>query len=554
MVETARAAHAAPLRRDAVLEAVAFAAERLLLSSDWNDVAVEVLERLGVAADVSRVHLVRNEHTDRGLAMRLAAEWCAPGARSYLGDPIVDGLGWEPHHARWVDRMRAGESIIGAVEMFPEQERPALRSQSIVSLAYFPITVGGAWWGCVGFDDCEGVRDWSVTDLEGLRTAAALLGAAIARRRQEERLLSAESRYRSVVERIPAVTYVDVMEPTGARMAFISPQIEALLGYPYERYLADADFWFDLVHPDDRARMEAAASTAGRQGLAFDEEYRMHHVDGHWIWVHDTSSPVPNEDGSVSHFQGFMIDVTARKEAERLLREAEHRYRSMVEAIPAVTYIDEPTVGGPGPGATMSFVSPQIEHVLGYPPERFIDDAGFWFELMHPDDLAALRAREAFSVDDLAPFDEVYRMQHADAHWVWVQDTSTTVLRDDGSVAFFQGFMFDVTQRKEAEEQVRVAEERYRAIVENTPAITYQEMPQPKGFDQATSIAYVSPQIEQVLGYSAARWAQPGFWTQAVHPDDLAAVLAESHRTADSGEPYLQEYRMVAADGRVVWF
>ena len=305
--------------------------------------------------------------------------------------------------------MRAAESIIGAIETFPEQERPALRSQSIVSLAYFPITVEGTWWGCIGFDDCDDVRDWSVSDLEGLRTAAALLGAAIARRHQEELLLSAESRYRSVVERIPAVTYVDVMGTAGARMAFISPQIETLLGYPSERFLADPDFWFDLVHPEDRGRMEAAATAAGHQGLAFDEEYRMRHVDGHWVWVHDTSSPVPGEGGSISHFQGFMIDVTARKEAERLLREAEHRYRSMVEAIPAVTYIDEPTEGGPGMGATMTFVSPQIEHVLGYPADRFIADAGLWFEVIHPDDLAALRAREAFSVNDLDPFDVVGR-------------------------------------------------------------------------------------------------------------------------------------------------
>jgi GAF domain-containing protein len=178
MVETVRAAKAAPLRRDAVLEAVAFAAERLLLSSDWNEVAIEVLGRLGVAADVSRVHLVRNDGTDSSLTMRLAAEWCAPGTRSYRDDPVVDGLAWEPNHTRWVHRMRAGESIVGAIETFPEPERPALRSQSIVSLAYFPITVDGTWWGCIGFDDCEGVRDWSVTDLEGLRTAAALLGAS----------------------------------------------------------------------------------------------------------------------------------------------------------------------------------------------------------------------------------------------------------------------------------------------------------------------------------------------------------------------------------------
>jgi PAS domain S-box-containing protein len=554
MVETARAAEAAPLRRDAVLEAVAFSAERLLLASDWQDVVVEVLGRLGTAADVSRAHLVRNLDEDGILTMHIAAEWCGPGARSYQGDPIVDGLAWEPNHTRWVERMRAGEAIVGAVETFPEEERAALRSQSIVSLAYFPIAVDGELWGCVGFDDCKDARDWSGSDLEGLRTAAALLGAAIARHRQEERLTSAEFRYRSVVERIPAITYLDVKGPDGIRMTFISPQIEALLGSPYERFLEDPDLWFDLVHPEDRARIEEAATETDQGGVAFDEEYRMQHADGHWVWVHDTSTPVPGPDGSLTHFQGFMIDVTRRKEAERLLRDAERRYRSMVEAIPAVVYIDEPNGGPAGQGASVTFVSPQIEQILGYTPERFTEDAGLWFDVMHPDDLAQLRARNAFSVDDLEPFDEVYRMRHADGRWVWVHDTSTTVLHEDGSVAYFQGFMFDVTQRKEAEEQVRVAEERYRAIVETTPAITYQEAPSAAGFDQATSTAYVSPQIEQILGYGPEEWAKPGFWTHVIHPDDLQDVLAESQRTGDSGEPYLQEYRMIARDGRVVWF
>ena len=275
MVETARAAEAAPVRRDAVLEAVAFAAERLLLASDWNDVAVEVLGRLGVATNVSRAHLLRNGEVDDAVTMHIAAEWCAPEARSFVGDPIVDGLAWAPNHTRWLERMRRGEAIVGAIETFPPQERPALRSQSIVSLAYFPITVDGALWGCVGFDDCGDARDWSVSDLEGLRTAAALLGAAITRHRQEARLTATEFRYRSVVERIPAITYVDVKQPDGVRMAFISPQIEALLGYGYERFLTDPELWFDLVHPEDRARMEAAASATGQDGIAFDEEYRM---------------------------------------------------------------------------------------------------------------------------------------------------------------------------------------------------------------------------------------------------------------------------------------
>ena len=128
-----------------------------------------------------------------------------------------------------------------------------------------------------------------------MRTAAALLGAAIARQRQEERLRDAETRYRGVVERIPAVTYVDVSRPDGVRMAFLSPQIESLIGRAPDGFLADPDSWFDLVHPDDQERVDEAARRAGSAGDPFDEEYRMRHADGHWVWVHDTSTPVPSE-------------------------------------------------------------------------------------------------------------------------------------------------------------------------------------------------------------------------------------------------------------------
>ena len=65
----------------------------------------------------------------------------------------------------------------------------------------------------------------------------------------------------------------------------------------------------------------------------------------------------------------------------------------------------------------------------------------------------------------------------------------------------------------------------------------------------------MSPQVERILGYSARDWAEiPGFWANLLHPDDREAVIRESERTTRTGEPYRQEYRMIAADGRVVWF
>jgi PAS domain S-box-containing protein len=690
MAEPAQTTRPAPLRRDAVLEAVTFAAERLLLASDWHDAIGEVLARSGIAAGVSRATIVRADAGPGEQRLVSAeAEWCAPGVPSMADHPTLQGSPWLPRFARWVDAMSAGQPIVGDVDTFPVAEREDFIAQGIASLAYYPITVEGAWWGAIGFDDCDGPRAWVLSDLDGVRTLAAMLGAAITRQRQEERLRDAETRYRGVVERIPAVTYVDESTPDGVRMSFLSPQIESLLGHPARVFLDEPDAWFDLVHPDDQERVDAAARRAGTDGTLFDEEYRMRHADGRWVWVHDTSTPLPGADGEqTTYFQGILVEISARKDAEAARAEAVHRYRTMVEALPAVTYIDEP-VEGEDINATMPFVSPQIEDVLGFPPERFMQDSRFWFELMHPDDYARLTETGDLSIANVWESTQEYRMRHADGHWVWVQDTSRPVYDDEGDLLFFQGFLMDVSTRHEAEERlraaeqrfrvlveqmpaaiytesirtgsadgltidylspqferlfrvpssavlgdvgrwpalvhpedrgafeaenervnatgepfsmdyrivaedgatiwvhdeaqlirgddgtpaywqgfltdvtervgaaerIRVAEERYRQIVEHTPVITYQEMPTANGerFSEMAAMFYVSPQMEEILGYPAERWTEPGFWSSITEPDDLPAVEADAHRS-ESGDTFRSEYRMRAADGRVVWF
>ena len=155
-------------------------------------------------------------------------------------------------------------------------------------------------------------------------------------------------------------------------MAFLSPQIESVLGVAPDGFLADPDSWFDLVHPDDQERVDEAARRSGNAGDPFDEEYRMRHADGHWVWVHDTSTPIPNDDRPGHDLlPGVPRRHHRAREAEEARAEAERRYRTMVEALPAVTYIDEP-IPGEDDNATMPFVSPQIEQILGYPPERFM--------------------------------------------------------------------------------------------------------------------------------------------------------------------------------------
>ena len=138
---------------------------------------------------------------------------------------------------------------------------------------------------------------------------------------------------------------------------------------------------------------------------------------------------------------------------------------------------------------------------------------------------------------------------------MWVHEEAVLIRTADDAPPYWQGFILDITERKQAEEQLRQAEERFRLIVERTPAVTYQEAHTAAGtYDLSTLTSYVSPQIEAIIGFPAARWNEPGFWVERIYPEDRERVQAESSAASDSGEPYRQDYRMIAADGRIVWF
>jgi diguanylate cyclase (GGDEF)-like protein/PAS domain S-box-containing protein len=97
--------------------------------------------------------------------------------------------------------------------------------------------------------------------------------------------------------------------------------------------------------------------------------------------------------------------------------------------------------------------------------------------------------------------------------------------------------------------RLQAAEAKFRLLVEQTPVITYID-----AIDERSSTMYISPQIEEVLGYASEEWIRrPDVWLDVLHPDDRERVLAENRRTNETGESFRMEYRLIAKDGRVVW-
>jgi diguanylate cyclase (GGDEF)-like protein/PAS domain S-box-containing protein len=163
------------------------------------------------------------------------------------------------------------------------------------------------------------VRRQFLTNLRGWRGA-------------RRRLREAESRYQRLVEQLPLVTYVDALTETATSM-YMSPQVEALLDYPVTDWLEDPEFFAKLLHPDDRDRVLALVDHCNRTADPFRAEYRLVARDGRVVWVQDESLVQRGPDGRLLFTQGYLLDITERKEAEQRLAAEHGAARVLTEAL-----------------------------------------------------------------------------------------------------------------------------------------------------------------------------------------------------------------------------
>jgi PAS domain S-box-containing protein len=150
-------------------------------------------------------------------------------------------------------------------------------------------------------------------------------------RKVEERtrdLGQAEEKYRLLVEQIPAAIYLANPDKAG-EVAYFSPQIETLLGFPPEDWIADRDLWNRATHPDDCQRVDAEFGRLRATGEPVSSEYRMLARDGRVVWVRDEARLVPGPGGAARVVQGVIVDITEGKRArEAIERQRETLYQT----------------------------------------------------------------------------------------------------------------------------------------------------------------------------------------------------------------------------------
>ena len=153
------------------------------------------------------------------------------------------------------------------------------------------------------------------------------------RERTEKELVRSEDRFRHLVEQIPAVTYVQepIDSDTPKAITYMSPQYEAMLGYPAETEILDEEHWLRMLHPDDRERVLAEELRTDETGEPYRIEYRQIARDGRVVWIHDEATLIRDEEGNALYWLGVQYDITEQKRTEEEFRKSEERFRATFE-------------------------------------------------------------------------------------------------------------------------------------------------------------------------------------------------------------------------------
>ena len=429
----------------------------------------------------------------------------------------------------------------------PMMPRAALAAELGMRAAFaFPIILDREVAAVLEFYSTEPIpADDRLAALAG--PIAVQLARVLERERSQAALRASEERFRSLVANVPGAIYRMSAEIGQRRVDFVSDDIENMLGYPAQSFVSGRLRAADIVHPSDLPAVEAATAAAVASGEPISIEYRMLHRNGSVRWVSENGRAVHDETTGEKWLDGVLVDITERRRAALLLRSAEDRYRTLVEQLPLITYIDVRD-GELDSHHRSRYVSPQVETLLGWTAEEWLEDDRFFEKVVHPDDQARVIAAHQLAYAEESGFTLEYRLLARDGQVHWFVDHMVIARDEHGQPLWSQGYLRDITDRKEAEGRLLAAEVRYRTLVEQLPLATYIDAPEGLG-----TSTYVSPQIEELLGYAPDEW-EAGLFERILHPEDRERVL-EAVRTATAeGEPLSHEYRVVRRDGRVAWW
>jgi PAS domain S-box-containing protein len=359
----------------------------------------------------------------------------------------------------------------------------------------------------------------------------------------EAALRRAEAQYRSLIEQLPAITYIGALDVWSSTI-YVSPQLETMLGFSPQEWRDDPTLWLQQVHPDDREAVLAAMRQCQSSGELIPCEYRMYRRDGTVRWIRDFTLLIRDAAGLPLYTQGLLLDITDQKRAIEQAQESDSQYRSMIAVLEEGLLLYDVAHG-------IVSCNPSAERLLERRAEELLGMSAYdlrW-DAVHPDGLP-FPGQEHPVIQTLATGkacnNVVMGVAKPSGSYCWLSINSQPLVRADTSQPYAVVVSFtDITEQRQAEQALRASEARYRAVVEDQTDLICRWLPDLTiTFVNEAYCRYFGLAREQLIGQSFA---------PRVFEDDQALV-AEYTASLDASCPVRTiEHRVVLPNGEVRW-
>jgi len=322
-------------------------------------------------------------------------------------------------------------------------------------------------------------------------------------------------------------------------ITYWSEECYRVLSFDPRDGLPRSEAFFGAIHPDDRPRFTELTERAIREKEGFEAEYRIVHKGGAVRDIRVVSHPVLSPCGDLIEFTGTVIDITERKRAEDELRQSEAYLAEAQKLSHTGSWAWSPKYG-------IRYWSEECYRVLGFDPRHGLPRFEEFFQRVHPDDQVEFWDVTRKATSERLDVEIEYRIVHPNEAVRDIQSTGHPVLDASGDLIELVGTVIDVTERKQAEEELRASESKYRHLVDTTPAFVHTALPNGElDFLNRGWLEYVGVPLTDMLGWR---------WTSKIHPEDVEAFVHRWRASVRSGEPFLAESRVRRADGEYCWF
>ncbi len=326
---------------------------------------------------------------------------------------------------------------------------------------------------------------------------------------------------------------------------YLSPRFKEFLGLPQNEELNQPQDWIGRVHPEDVDWLQASLD-GQMDGLVFpfQIEHRIRQDNAaDWRWLVCRGVVVNDDSGTPTHLIGSVADITERKHAEQRLHLSEERYALAAAASNDGLYDWDLATN-------RVYYSPRWKSILGFAEHEIGETPDEWLDRVLEEDRIWLNAAlQAQNEGDGKPFQIDYRMHDAAGRERWMSCRSIAVKDATGMAVRIVGSQGDITERKHAEQQLRLSEERYALAARGANDGLWDWLPE-------TKEVYYSPRWKEMLGYGVADiGASINEWFKRVHSEDFTGLRAALDLLHTGQRDKLDhEFRMHSADGSVLWF